>query len=172
MSERIVSHKGKPLSLILGEPLQVGQKAPAAAGRTSVYSTATLDVINDTKGKVRVLNFVPSLSTGICDMQTKRFNSELGSNDKVAVVTISADLPVMQKSWCATAGLTDAIMVSDYFDMAIGTAYGTHIRDVRLDQRTVIVVDADGVVRHAEYCPEISMHPDYDAALAAVKTAL
>lgn len=172
MSERMITHKGRPLSPILGEPLQVGQKAPAAAGRTSLFSTATLDVIADTEGKVRVLNFVPSLNTSICDMQTMRFNSELSGNDKVAVVTISADLPAMQKSWCATAGLTDAIMVSDYFDMAVGMAYGTYIRDVRLDQRAVIVVDAAGVVRHAEYCPEISMHPDYDAAMTAVKAAL
>jgi len=86
--------------------------------------------------------------------------------------SVSADLPGMQKNWCATAGLTDAIMVSDCFDMAVGKAYGTYIRDVRLDQRAVIVVDAGGVVRHAEYCPEISMHPDYEAALAAVKAAL
>ncbi len=172
MSERYVSLKGNPLSPILGEPVQVGQQAPAVAGRTNVFGTATFDIMGDTVGKVRVLNFVPSLNTRICDLQTRRFNSELAADARIAVITISADLPSMQKNWCATAGLPDAIMVSDAFDMAVGTAYGTYIRDVRLDQRAVIVVDAGGVVRHTEYCPDISMEPDYDRALSAVKAAL
>ena len=172
MSERFVTHKGNPVSPILGEPVQIGQKAPAAAGRTNVFSTATFDVIKDTSGKIRVLNFVPSLNTRICDAQTRRFNADLADREDVAVVTISADLPSMQRSWCATAGLENAIMVSDAFDMAVGSAYGAHIRDVRLDQRAVIVIDKDGIVRYTEYCPEISIHPDYELALAAVRALI
>lgn len=170
MSERLITLDGNPVSPILGQPLQPGQLAPAAAGRTNVFGLQTFDVIGDTQGKVRVLNFVPSLNTNICSAQTKRFNEALAADDQVAVVTISADLPSMQRSWCAAAGLEDAIMVSDAFDMAIGDAYGTHVRDLRLDQRAVIVVDAAGVIRYSEYCPEIGMHPDYAAALAAVKS--
>ncbi len=172
MSERIITLKGNPVSPVLGEPVQVGQQAPAAAGRTNVFGVQTFDVIADTAGKIRVLNFVPSLNTGICSAQTKRFNEALAGDDRVAVVTISADLPVMQRNWCATAELENAIMVSDAFDMAIGDAFGTHIRDIRLDQRAVLVVDSEGIVRHAEYCPAIDMHPDYDATLAAVKSLL
>lgn len=172
MADRIVTLKGNPLSPILGEPVQIGQKAPAASGRTNVFGTETFDVINDTQGKIRVLNFVPSLNTGICSAQTKRFNEELASNPNIAVVTISADLPSMQKNWCATAGLENAIMVSDSYDMAVASAYGTFLRDVRLDQRAVVVVDAEDIVRYTEYCPEIGMHPDFDAALAAVNTLL
>ena len=172
MTKRIVTLKGEPFSEVLGEPVQVGQPAPAAAGRTNGFSTATFDVIKDTEGKIRVLNFVPSLNTGICDAQTRRFNEELSGDDRVAVVTISADLPFMQEKWCGAAGLDDAIMVSDYYDMAIGNAYGTHIKANRLEQRAVIVVDADGIVRYAEYCPEIAMHPNYEAALAVVRELL
>ena len=53
--------------------------------------------------------------------------------------------------------------------MAFGDAYGTHIKELRLEQRSVFVVDADDVVRYVEYVPEIAQHPNYDAALAAVK---
>ena len=34
--------------------------------------------------------------------------------------------------------------------------------------RAVVVIGADGVVRHAEQVPEITDEPDYDAALAAL----
>ncbi|MBP7961197.1 MAG: thiol peroxidase [Caldilineaceae bacterium] len=170
---RTVTLKGNPVSAIYGEPLQVGQAAPAAAGRNNAFSTATFDVINDTQGKIRVLNFVPSLNTGICDAQTRRFNVDLDQlKEQVAVVTISVDLPFVQKNWCGAAGLEEAIMVSDYFDMAIGKAYGTYLLDLRLEQRGIVVVDAEGTVRYTEYCPEIGMHTDYDAALAAVKALL
>lgn len=74
----------------------------------------------------------------------------------------------MQQNWCGAAGLEDAIMVSDHYNMAIGEAYGAHLTDLRLTQRAVLVVDAAGTVRHSEYCPDIAQHPDYNAALAVV----
>jgi thiol peroxidase len=172
MPERIITLAGRPISPVLGDPIPVGQPAPAAAGRTNVFGLEQFDVIADTAGKVRVLNFVPSLNTSICSTQAKRFHEALAGHDDVAVVTISADLPAMQRNWCAAAGLDAALMVSDAFDMAIGNAYGAHMRDLRLDQRAVLVVDRTGIVRHSEYCPDIDMHPNYNAALAAVKALL
>ena len=51
-----------------------GTKRPPRPAAGQVLQTATFDVIGDTEGKVRVLNFVPSLNTGICSAQTRRFN--------------------------------------------------------------------------------------------------
>ena len=34
-----------------------------------------------------------------------------------------------------------------------------------------ILVDAKGVIRHVEIVPEVTTHPNYDAALAAAKKA-
>ncbi len=168
MSNRTVTLLDKATFTVLGEPVRVGQKAPAAAGRTSGFSTDTFDVIQDTEGKIRVLVFVPSLNTGICSAQARKFNESFEGDDQVVVVTISADLPFVQEQWCGAEGLEDAVMVSDHYDMAVSNAYGTHIKELRLSQRGVVVVDAEGVVRYTEYCPEIAMHPDYDAAIAAV----
>ncbi len=169
---RNVTLGNAPFSEVLGTPVAVGDKAPAAAGRTNGFSTDTFDVIKDTEGKVRVLNFIASVNTGICDAQTKHFNEHLSQHDHVAVVTISADLPFMQEKWCAAEGLEDAIMVSDAYDMSIANAYGTHIQAIRLEQRAVVVVDADDIVQYTEYCPEVGMHPDYDAAIVAVHALL
>ncbi len=172
MTGRTVTLLDKATFTVLGDPVQVGRQAPAAAGRTSGFSTDTFDVINDTRGKIRVLVFVPSLNTGICSSQARKFNEVFEGNDNVVAVTISADLPFVQEQWCGAEGLDDAVMVSDHYDMAVSDAYGAHIKELRLSQRCVVVVDAEGIVRYTEYCPEIAMHPDYDAAVAAVEALL
>jgi thiol peroxidase len=56
--------------------------------------------------------------------------------------------------------------------MSFGEAFGTHIKELRLEARAVFVVDAAGIIRHVEYVPEVTNAPDYDAALAAVKALL
>jgi thioredoxin-dependent peroxiredoxin len=52
----------------------------------------------------------------------------------------------------------------------LGDVYGTDIKELRVKQRSVFVVDREGIVRHAEYVPEISQHPNYEAALSAVRS--
>jgi thiol peroxidase len=120
---------------------------------------------------VRLLSVVPSLDTGVCDAQTRRFNEEVEKIDGVQVLTISADLPFAQKRWCGAAGLEDAITLSDHRDLSFGKAYGVAIEELRLLTRAVFVVDSNGKVTHAEYVSEATNHPDYDAALQAAKDA-
>jgi thiol peroxidase len=57
-------------------------------------------------------------------------------------------------------------------DMAFGNAVGTHIKELRLDQRSVFVIDRNNIVRYAEYVPIFGQHPDYDAAIEAVKALI
>ena len=56
--------------------------------------------------------------------------------------------------------------------MSFGTAYGTYVKEVRLDSRAVFVVDADGTIRYVEYVPVGGNEPNYDAALDAVKSLI
>lgn len=169
MTERAggVTFKGNPFT-VLGNKLKIGDKAPDFALSNNVFSTDTVTMA-ESAGKVRLISVVPSLSTGLCDAQTRRFNEEIGKfGDKVVGYTVSVDLPRMQKHWCESAGVENIQMLSDYRAMSFGDAYGTHIKELRLEQRAVFVVDADGVIRYVEYVPEIAQHPDYDAALAAL----
>ncbi len=167
MTERAggVTFKGNPLTL-LGEPLDVGDKAPDFTLIANDLSEVSL---SESDGKTRLLSVVPSLDTGICDAQTRRFNEEIARlGDDVVGYTISADLPFAQARWCGNAGVEQVITLSDHRAMEFGDAYGTHIKELRLEQRAVFVVDADGVIRYVEYVPEIAQHPDYDAALGAL----
>ncbi|MCB0054777.1 MAG: redoxin family protein, partial [Caldilinea sp.] len=92
--------------------------------------------------------------------------------DQVIVVTVSVDMPMAQKRWCGAAGVERVIMLSDYMGLAFGQAYGTAVPDLGAEQRAIFVIDANDVVRYVEYVPGIGQHPDYDAALAAVRALL
>ncbi|MCI0399045.1 MAG: thiol peroxidase [Chloroflexi bacterium] len=164
-----VTHKGRKLT-VLGPVLQVGDPAPDFTLVATNFSPVRL---SDSAGKVRLISVVPSLDTGICDAQTRRFNQEAaGFGENVVVITVSAEHPYNQRRWCGAAGIDRVQVVSDHMDMNFGNAYGTHIKETRLDQRAIFVVDAEGVIRYLEYVPEIAQHPNYEAAVEAVREAV
>jgi len=165
---RTVTFKGLPLTLI-GTQLKVGDTAPDAELTANDFSPVRL---SSYAGKTRLINVVYSLETSICDAQTHKFNEEatkLGGD--VVVLTISADLPFTQKRWCGASGLENVITLSDHRDMAFANAYGVHIKERRLTSRAVFLVDRQNIVRYVEYLPEVAMHPNYDAALQALRLA-
>lgn len=161
--------KGKPLTL-LGPELQPGDKAPDFSVRTQDLKPFTL---GETRGKIRLFSVVPSLDTPVCDAQTRRFNVEAAKlGDKVEIVTVSLDLPFAQKRWCGVAGIDKIKVVSDYYDRSFSEAYGTLIKEIHIDSRAIFVVDDKDTVRYVEYVPEVADPPNYDQALAAVKSLL
>ncbi len=160
-----VTIKGNPLTTI-GEHVAVGAKAPDAAFVANDLSTVK---ISDSSGKVRLISVVPSLDTGICDAQTKRFNDEALNYDGVEFLTVSAEHPFNQKRWATEASCSNIKVVSDHMDMGFGQAYGLAIKEWRLLQRAIIIIDENDEVAYTEYIPEIAQFPDYDAALAKLK---
>ncbi len=153
---------------VLGPELKTGDKAPDFHAVDD--SLKPVDLAATGHG-VRIFSVVPSLDTPVCDAQTKRFNDEAGKLPSLTIYTFSMDLPFAQKRWCGAFGVDHVKMVSDHRDGSFGQAYGTLIKDLRIMSRAIFVVDKDNVVRHAEYVKEVADHPDYDAALAAAKSA-
>lgn len=153
---------------LIGPEIHVGDKAPDFAVLAGDLSTVTL---GSSAGKVRIISVIPSLDTPVCDAQTRRFNEEAARLPGVEILTISMDLPFAVKRWCAAASVDRVKALSDHRDASFGTAWGTLIKELRLEARAVFVIDKNDVVRHAEYVKEIADHPNYDAALAAAKSA-
>ncbi|OYD07462.1 thiol peroxidase [Paludifilum halophilum] len=166
--EGAITFKGNPVTL-LGSEVKVGDSAPDFTVLANDLSPVTLA---DTKGSVRIFSVVPSLDTGVCDAQTRRFNEEAASLEGVQVLTVSVDLPFAQKRWCGAAGIEHVQTVSDHRDLSFGEAYGVAIKELRLLARAVFVVDKDDRVVHAEYVSEATNHPDYESAVEAAKKAL
>ncbi|MCB0187075.1 MAG: thiol peroxidase [Caldilineaceae bacterium] len=167
MSDRTVTLRDHTFAL-QGSPVTVGDRAPDVTLADGLLTTFNL--LGDTAGKTRLVSVVPSIDTGICDAQTRRMNEEAAKlSDNVVILTVSADLPMAQSRWCGAAGVDKVKMLSDHHDMAFGKAYGTWVNELRLDQRAIFVIDSSDTIRYAEYVPEIAQHPDYDAALTALK---
>ena len=165
----IITFLGGPLTL-LGNPVAKGQKAPDFTVLDNDLSPRTLA---DYKGKTLILSVVPSLDTEVCDLQTRRFNSEAaGLGAGVRILTISCDLPFAQARWCGAVGATQLETLSDHRDLSFGTAYGVVIKELRLLARSIFVVNKDGVVTHSEIVPEVTHEVIFEAALAAARAAL
>ena len=105
MEERNDFYKlGDNFVTIVGSDIEIGQRAPEFTAQNQAF--VDIGVLDATKGKVRILAAVPSLSTSVCDRETRRFNEEAaGLGNDVSIVTISMDLPFTQKSWCGAAGV-------------------------------------------------------------------
>ena len=94
--------------------------------------------------------------------------------DKLACFTVSLDTPFAQKRFCTDQDISNMQSLSDQHDRSFGTNYGVLIEGlpIPLLSRAVFVVDRTGKITYAEYVPEVTSHPNYDAALAAVKAVV
>jgi len=161
-----ITMKGNPLTLIGSLP-EVGQAAPDFE---VLDNNLTPVKLSSFKGKICIVASVPSLDTPVCDIETRRFNTEAAKlSPDVVILTISMDLPFAQKRWCGAAGIDKVITLSDHRNAEFGAAFGTIIKELRLLARAVFVVDKNGIVRLAQLVKEVAQEPDYAAVLAAVK---
>ena len=168
----------KQEATINGTPLTVlGSKVSVGAVATDVelleYVLCPFKLLADTAGKIRVISVVPCIDTGLCEMQTLRISEEARRfNDQVVAITISTDVPASLERWCGRTGVDNVLMLSDHLNMNFGAAYGTWLKEMRSEQRSIFVVDANNIVRHAEYVPEVGHAINYEAALAAIRELL
>jgi thiol peroxidase len=167
---RTVTFKGKAVNLA-GPELKAGDTAPAFTGLKGLDAVS----LADTPAKARLFSVVPSLDTGVCSAQTKKFDEGVKAlGDAVACYTVSLDLPFAQNRYCTSEGIATMKTVSDVHNHSFGKNWGVLIESglpLQLLTRAVFVVDAAGKVTYAEYVPEVTSHPNYDAAMAALQAA-
>ena len=158
-----VTLKGTPFTLV-----GLTTCGDSAQDFVTVGSDLKPVTLADTKGSVRVFSAVPSLDTPVCDAQTRRFNQEATGLPGVKIYTISMDLPSARVGGVQRPeSRSDDALRSP--GCSFGSSYGTLIKELRLSSRALFVVDSEGTLRHVEYVGEVADHPDYDAALEAVR---
>lgn len=167
MSERtgLVTFVGKPVTLT-GTPIETGQVAPDFTGINQALEPVSLSSF---KGKKVVLAIYPSIDTGVCQKQNRKFNEIASAREDVVVISISLDLPFAQKRFCAAEGLEKIVTLSDYREREFGLKYGYLIKELALLARGTVVIDQEGIVRLVEIVPEIAQEPDYEATLALLE---
>ncbi|CAM5217903.1 thiol peroxidase [Alishewanella longhuensis] len=161
---------GERQIVLLGDKLQTGQPAPSFKVVDNNFKMVSLA---DYSGKTLLLSVVPSIDTGICSLQTKRFNDEVAKLPAdVVLLTISTDLPFAQKRFCQQEQVEAMAVLSDAVWRDFGSNYGLLIKDMGLLARSIIIIDKQGMVAYQQMVPELAQEPDYEAALQALQKIL
>lgn len=161
-----VTLKGQPLELEGSQPV-TGEKAVNFSLVDLNDSTVEL---SDLLAKPLVISVVPDIDTSVCAIQTKRFNQEAASIEKINFVTISNNSKEQQSNWCAAEGV-DMMMLRDT-DLTFGKGYGLYIFEINHLARAIFVINQEGVVTYEEIVPEIAQEPDYTKAIEAAKALI
>jgi len=165
-----VTFKNDIVCNLAGTEINVGDTAPV----TTVVNCDPMlqDETIGGEGKVQLVVAVPSLDTGVCDAETRRFNAEAASLEGIEVITVSMDLPFAAAIWCGAAGIDNIKVCSDFRNKEFANAYGVLLADGPLAgimARVILVVGKDGKVAYKQVVPEITEEPNYEAACVAAK---
>lgn len=156
---------------VIGAKLTTGMKAPAFTLDTLTADGGAIEEVSlsETTGRIRLLNVVNSLDTPVCHVETRRWDAQLAtSTEDLLLYTISMDLPFAQGRWRSAEGTTHTLL-SGHRSVSFGRDYGVLIKEWRMLQRAVFVIDRDGTLAHVEYVADQMTEPDYEAALAVVE---
>lgn len=155
---------------VVGDKLKPGDVAPEftldwfnpGAGAPQPVS------LSDTAGNIHLLNVVNSLDTPVCQVETRRWEKMLDElPEGTTVYTISMDLPFAIDRWMREARITHKGL-SSHRSEQFGIDYGVLIKEWRMLQRSVFVIDRSGAIAYVEYVDDQMKEPDYAAALEAV----
>ena len=166
-----ITLKGNPIHT-RGELPSIGTIAPDFRLTRNDLSDVRF---SDFRGKVVILNIVPSLETSVCALSARRFEQEVKKRPGLVVLTVSRDVPFAQGRFCKAEGVQNVIMLSELRDRKFGAAYGVEMTDGPMEgllSRAVVLVDAGGKVAYTQQVPEIGQEPDYEKALAAADKLL
>ena len=158
---------------VVGGKLQPGEPAPEF--ELDYFDSKNEEMVtvrlSDSAGSVRLLSVVNSLDTPVCHVETHRFeDSRPDLPPSVHVYTISMDLPFAQARWHQQESVSHRSL-SSHRSEQFGRDYGVLLKEWRLLQRAVFVVDKNDRIVHAEYVTDQMTEPDYEAALEATHKA-
>ena len=158
---------------VVGRKLEPGDTAPEF--ELDYFDSVNEEMrsvrLSDSAGSVRILNVVNSLDTPVCQVETHRFeDSRPNLPEDVQIYTISMDLPFAQARWHQNENVSHRSL-SSHRSEQFGRDYGVLLKEWRLLQRAVFVVDKNDWIVYAEYVTDQMMEPDYDAALEAAREA-
>jgi thiol peroxidase len=149
---------------VVGRMLEPGEPAPDFTLDHFDGSTMSSVTLGELAGSTVVLNVVNSVDTPVCDIQTRKVD---GLFPDAKVFTVSMDLPFALARWTSEAGVSSPA-ASAHRTEDFGRDYGVLIKEWRMLQRAMFVIDGEGRLVHAEYVHDQMEQPDYDAAVAAV----
>ncbi len=172
MEERIgEAFAGTEQLTVMGRQLHAGEAAPNFCLDYLDLADLVVRTISlaDSAGMVRLLSVVNSLERPICQFVTRKWEGlcpELPVN--ACIYSVSMDSPQMQAKWQDSAGVLHQVLSAQRGEQ-FGQDYGLWLKQWRLLQRSVFVIDRDDHIVYTEYLSDQLREPDYSAALQAVQ---
>lgn len=158
-----------------GNPTHTNGELPAIGSKAPEFKLVDVNLgeisLSSFAGQNVILNIFPSVDTSTCATSVRTFNKLASELPNTKVLCISRDLPFAQKRFCGAEGIDNVINLSDFRDASFAKDYGVLLTDGALNglhARSIVVVDANGVVKHTELVSEIANEPNYDNALQAL----
>jgi thiol peroxidase len=158
---------------VMGRQLHVGDSAPDF--RLEYLDLADLVVrtisLADSTGMVRLLSVVNSLQRPVCQRMTRQWEALCAALPPDACIyTVSMDSPQMQARWQDSAGVLHQALSAQRSEQFCQD-YGVWLKEWRLFQRAVFVLDRSDRIVYAEYIADQLREPDYTAAMQAIQQA-
>lgn len=169
--ERKVTTMGGNLITLQGPELKAGQRAPYFAVRNLDLFQVTLA---DFQGRIKFISVIPSLDTTVCEKQTQLVNqqAQIQAGQNIAFMSISMDLPFALKRWSLDQATLALDLFSDSIDASFGLAYGVLIKELRLLNRAIFIIDGADFIRYVQIVTENYDLPDLDQAFAVLKNLI
>jgi thiol peroxidase len=174
MEERIgEAFAGTKQLTVIGKQLQIGDPAPDFRLDYVDLAEQTVRTISlvDSRRLVRLLNVVNSLERPVCQRATRQWEDLCADLPQEACIyTVSMDSPQMQAHWQDTSGVVHQALSAQRCEQ-FGQDYGIWLKEWRLLQRSVFVIDRNDRIVYAEYVADQLLELDYAAPLQAVQQA-
>jgi thiol peroxidase len=159
---------------IVGRQLHAGDLAPNFRLDYLDLADQAIRTISlaDSRGLVHLLSVVNSLERPICQHVTRQWEALCTALPPNAYIyNVSTDLPQLQARWQDTEGVLHQALSARRSER-FGQDYGVWLKEWRLLQRAVFVLDRNDRIVYAEYVADQLREPDYTAALQAVQQAV
>lgn len=153
--------------------VQVGSQAPSF---TLVDTDKKPRSLHEFRGKKLVIAFFPGAFTGVCTKEMCALRDSMSKLNELdaQVIGISVDSPFANKGFAERNNLQFPLL-SDYTRTAVRT-YGVELPNFSglegymVAQRSVFVLDKDGIVRYVWVAENPGIEPDYDELTKAVSS--
>ncbi|WP_406617337.1 thiol peroxidase [Mycoplasmopsis adleri] len=152
-----VFFKNQPTNLV-GKQLELNQEFPEFKAVDINMDNFDSSIF---KNKKRLVFSIPSIDTGVCEIETAKFLNYF-KGKQYPVLVISQDLPFAFKRWCAGKDNDAITTLSDFRFHDFASKTGTLLENIGLLTRAVFVVDENNKIVHLEYCSNVSNEPNYE----------
>ena len=163
-----VTFKGAEATLE-GKGVNVGDIAPKVELVAKDLSTFS---VGNASNKFQILIAVPSLDTGVCASEARKFNEKIASKDNVEAVVISMDLPFAMGRFCSTEGIENLKVGSDFRGAKFAKEYGILLANTPLQvlcARAIFVINPQCNISYTQIVAEFRTEQDHQAVLDALK---